>query len=169
MDYPPSLDADGTDRLVEWISQWSLAHGLTLLAPKGDGSKAIVAPVTLYPTKFPKAAFDEALAVQKAFNSLYHGVIKNEEWLLGVMKDLAKFDPDFTGRLLDIQLKLAAKPATQHLTAGLFRSDYIVHKGTQIKQVEFNTVSISFGALSSKVSRLHKYVKSPTVRRSSRS
>lgn len=50
---------------------------------------------------------------------------------------------------------------------GVFRSDYIVHKdesgfkgkGTAaIKQVEFNTVSVSFGSLSSKVSQLHSYL-----------
>lgn len=51
------------------------------------------------------------------------------------------------------------------MTLGLFRSDYIVDKHARgyldsaaIKQIEFNTVSISFGALSTKVSELHTYL-----------
>jgi glutathione synthase len=157
MDYPPKLDEAETDKLIESISHWSLANGLALLTPDAKGSTALVAPITLYPTKFPNTAFEEAISVQKTFNSLYHGVVKHEKWLLEIMKELATFDPDFTGKLLDIHLRLSNKPVTQYLTAGLFRSDYIVHKGSQIKQVEFNTVSVSFGGLSSKVSKLHRY------------
>lgn len=76
-----------------------------------------------------------------------------------------KLDSDFTGKLWESYLKAKATGITQHLTFGLFRSDYIVDKhvegyqgSTAIKQIEFNTVSISFGALSSKVSQLHKYL-----------
>lgn len=54
---------------------------------------------------------------------------------------------------------------TQPLSLGIFRSDYIVHQDQEneqkngiIKQVEFNTVSVSFGSLSSKVSQLHTYL-----------
>jgi glutathione synthase len=45
----------------------------------------------------------------------------------------------------------------------LFRSDYMVHQGTettksslQVKQVEFNTIASSFGGLSTHTSALHK-------------
>jgi hypothetical protein len=49
----------------------------------------------------------------------------------------------------------------QHLSLGLFRSDYMVHQGDPdatplIKQVEFNTIASSFGGLSSQTSNLHK-------------
>ena len=53
----------------------------------------------------------------------------------------------------------------QHLSLGLFRSDYMVHhdsEGLQIKQVEFNTIASSFGGLSSQTSSLHRY-SSPTA------
>ena len=47
---------------------------------------------------------------------------------------------------------------------GIFRSDYLLHapEGAEaplsLKQVEFNTISSSFGALSERVSGLHKSV-----------
>lgn len=47
---------------------------------------------------------------------------------------------------------------------GIFRSDYLLHapqgssEPISLKQVEFNTISSSFGALSERASGLHKSV-----------
>lgn len=80
---------------------------------------------------------------------------------------MTKLDHDFTGKLYESYLKAKEIGISQPLSLGIFRSDYIVHKdelgyrgeGTvAIKQVEFNTVSVSFGSLSSKVSQLHTYL-----------
>ena len=49
----------------------------------------------------------------------------------------------------------------QALHLGLFRSDYMLHYNNaelEIKQVEFNTISSSFGPLSHQVSALHRYL-----------
>ena len=45
---------------------------------------------------------------------------------------------------------------------GLFRSDYMVHlpntkEPPSLRQVEFNTISSSFGALSERIAALHRY------------
>jgi glutathione synthase len=53
-------------------------------------------------------------------------------------------------------------PLLQKLSLGLFRSDYMIHADPletvpEIKQVEFNTISSSFGGLSSAVTKLHQY------------
>ena len=53
--------------------------------------------------------------------------------------------------------------ALQPLQLGLFRSDYMVHlpdanAPASLKQVEFNTISSSFGTLSERVAALHRYV-----------
>ena len=51
--------------------------------------------------------------------------------------------------------------ATQGLQLGIFRSDYLLHESDgklEIKQVEFNTISASFGALSQSIEGLHRYV-----------
>lgn len=146
--------------IVKTIEDWSLGHGLVILKADSNGSSAVHAPVTLKPSQFKKTAFDEALAAQKPYNTLYHNVVKNEKWLESTLEELAIFDCDFSGKLLDIY-KRARPQRTQSLTAGLFRSDYIVHSGdgqSQIKQVEFNTVSVSFGALSSRLTELHNFL-----------
>lgn len=65
-----------------------------------------------------------------------------------------------------------ALPRKQPIALGLFRSDYLLHQNTsthelqasssrsttnmKIKQVEFNTISSSFGALSTQVSEMHR-------------
>lgn len=52
----------------------------------------------------------------------------------------------------------------QPLHLGIFRSDYLLHapqgssEPISLKQVEFNTISSSFGALSERASGLHKSV-----------
>lgn len=58
-----------------------------------------------------------------------------------------------------------SNPRFQHISLGLFRSDYMVHKDVsdplakpEIKQVEFNTIASSFGGLAAKVSALHRFV-----------
>ena len=54
-----------------------------------------------------------------------------------------------------------AVSAGQPLMLGIHRSDYMMHDvgkpSENILQVEFNTISASFGCLSSKVSALHRY------------
>lgn len=51
----------------------------------------------------------------------------------------------------------------QPIQLGLFRSDYLLHdepdKPLEIKQVEFNTIAASFGALSQRAGEMHRWVK----------
>jgi Eukaryotic glutathione synthase, ATP binding domain len=55
-------------------------------------------------------------------------------------------------------LSIEMKP----LHLGLFRSDYLLHSSSNeplsIKQVEFNTISVSFGSLSQRTAELHRSV-----------
>lgn len=153
--YPPEIDKQDELATIETIKHWSLAHGLVMLT-EGNSSTAVHAPVTLYPTPFPKPAFNQAIAIQKLYNELYYSVCINTEWIEQILTELSGFDPEFTGRLLDIHFKSVKDGVTQPLTGGLFRSDYILNEKRKIKQVEFNCVSVSFGGLSTKVSELHK-------------
>jgi glutathione synthase len=81
---------------------------------------------------------------------------------------------DFVRQLWDLYLEVKKEGTAQvHLSAltdktlslGLFRSDYMIHVDPtessptpEIKQVEFNTISSSFGGLSSQVTQLHQYL-----------
>lgn len=159
MQYPPEIAQTDKDIALTSSQQWALAHGLCLLVEGDKPNRAQHAPYTLFPTPFPKQAFNSALEVQTLFNQLYVSVASRPEWLESVVSELGAFDPDFTGKLLELHLKAKKAPGPrQKLTGGVFRSDYILNSKDQIKQVEFNAVSVSFGALSSKVSALHRYL-----------
>ena len=65
-------------------------------------------------------------------------------------------DP-FTGRLL--RLHAANTPPVQPLRLGVHRNDYMLDtRSGAYRQVEINTVAASFGAMSSRVTRLHRYL-----------
>lgn len=72
---------------------------------------------------------------------------------------------DFVRRLYKVHLDVKAEGFVQPLSLGLFRSDYMIHVDPEdpeaspaLHQVEFNTISSSFGALSTRVSELHNYL-----------
>jgi glutathione synthase len=46
----------------------------------------------------------------------------------------------------------------QPVAMGIHRSDYMIHHGEQIQQVELNTISSAFGALASRIAALHHYI-----------
>lgn len=65
---------------------------------------------------------------------------------------------DFVANLWKTHLAVKKEGYVQNLSLGLFRSDYMAHEtGNQaeLKQVEFNTISSSFGGLSGLVRSLH--------------
>ncbi len=158
----PELDPTKESILVENLLQWSLANGLVIYPPDFKSYQPVSAPVTLFPTPFPKVAFNDADDVQLLFNELYAKVSSDLEFLSEIIDDLAKFDSGFTGKLWEIFLKAKKIGISQPLSLGIFRSDYMVNEieglKPQIKQIEFNTVSVSFGGLSTKVGELHRYL-----------
>ncbi|CCH40519.1 Glutathione synthetase [Wickerhamomyces ciferrii] len=158
----PQLEKSQEESLVDNLLQWSLANGLVIYPPNFKSYQPVSAPTTLYPTPFPKVAFQDAKDVQLLFNELYAKVASDEKFLFGIIDELAQFDSDFTGKLWETYIKAKNQGIVQPLSLGIFRSDYMVNeiegKKPQIKQIEFNTVSVSFGGLSEKVGELHNYL-----------
>lgn len=159
----PSLDEPNQAELVEKLQQWALANGLAMYPPNFESYSANSAPVTLYPTPFPKDLFERAVEVQRIFNKLYVNVVsKQKKWLIDLIECLSDFDKDFTGNLYEAYLKaveFGKGKVTQPLSLGIFRSDYMYNQDDHtIKQIEFNTVSVSFAGLSVKVAQLHNYL-----------
>lgn len=70
----------------------------------------------------------------------------------------------FTGRLLGIMETVLSEGVRQPLTLGIHRSDYMIDRGAdargspQLRQIEINTISSSFAALSARVTEVHRYV-----------
>lgn len=153
----PKLSSTQVEKtLLPQLNQWALSNGL-IMADKTSGSTAKVAPTTVFPTPVPAKVFEQAKNLQKTFNQLY-AQVSNSEWLMEETEKLVHSDPDFTGKLYAMAKKSASK---QTLKMGLFRSDYLIDQHSEeIKQVEFNTVSVSFAGLSSKVGEMHSFLNS---------
>lgn len=161
--YPkfPDVTKEKLEReLLPEVFQWAISNGLTIYPPDFKISEAQVAPITLFPTPLPRKAFEDAIDVQKSFNSLYAKISQNHNgWLEEESEKLAKSDPEFTGKLWEIYKRAKEHGISQDLALGVFRSDYLINDNdNQIKQVEFNTVSVSFAGLSTKVGQLHQYL-----------
>lgn len=88
--YPPSISFEQSSYLLKSFIDWSLFNGLSvrpLQAENQNGALAVHAPVTLFPSPFPRACFEEAKAVQIWFNELYARIAADEEWLLKIVDE----------------------------------------------------------------------------------
>lgn len=160
--FPPTLSEYKERYLKGQILEWCLSHGI-VFKNHGTPGEAHTVPVTVYPTPFSRHGFENALSIQQAFNSLYHAVVSHPDLVIDELVKSSGSEDTFTLKLVEIYRRNLSH-RTQRLTGGLFRSDYLVDKartsldeGRQIKQVEFNTISVSFGALATKVSEMHRY------------
>ncbi|GAA5968174.1 hypothetical protein JCM3765_003692 [Sporobolomyces pararoseus] len=165
-DYPPSssLTREEEETLLNLASDYSLSTGLVLRPTNHSTTTSIHAPYSLYPSPFPKHLFEKAKTLQPIYNELYSKITTNDEFLEKVIGgNVIKVD-EFTFKLYQIWKTVKLEGIKQPISLGIFRSDYLVHSPTSseespsLKQVEFNTISSSFGALSTKVSELHKYL-----------
>ncbi|KAI9840498.1 MAG: hypothetical protein M1838_004028, partial [Thelocarpon superellum] len=171
-DYPPDLNEAQSENLLCNLNDWAIAHGLAVRPPLGFVSAevdphrvlATTAPVTLFPSPFPRDCYDEACAIQVAYNKLYAAVANDEAFLEEVVQEIVDVD-DFIAQLWKTHVEVKRDGYVQSLSLGLFRSDYMIHVDPEdpktqpeIKQVEFNTIASSFAGLSGQVSRLHQHL-----------
>jgi glutathione synthase len=91
--YPPKLSPERLSYLLQALTDYSLSHGLTVRpAPSfipeksaPNGALATHAPVTLYPSPFPRACWENGRSVQKPYNELYARIAADETWLGGII------------------------------------------------------------------------------------
>jgi glutathione synthetase len=157
-----SVRQAATDDLVAQASSWCASHGVLMGArdpftrvPLGDWIYE-PAPFSLFPTDFPKSAFEQAYRMGKPFNHVVHQAAQSSSWLLDeAIATAAKGDPEFTGRMVHLANEVLAKGRRQKIVLGILRSDYMLHLHDTPLQVELNTIASSFGCLSSKVTKMH--------------
>lgn len=163
--WPPQYTSEQEAQLLEDACAWSLGHGLAFKPTSLESTQVVHGPFALYPTAFPRSCFNQAQALQTAYNALYARIASDQDFLDKVVGGtVAKVDA-FQGGLYSIWKQVRTQGIKQDLVLGLFRSDYLLHGTSEtkelcIKQVEFNTISSSFGPLASKVSDLHRYLAS---------
>jgi glutathione synthase len=93
--YPPPLTPSEQEKLVQTIKDWSIANGFAVrpapsVVPEESNPHGIVAvnaPVTIFPSPFPKQCFVQGRTIQKAYNALYSAVSRDEEFLEQVVKE----------------------------------------------------------------------------------
>ncbi|KAF9649777.1 glutathione synthase [Thelephora ganbajun] len=163
----------GIQELTRLATTYALAHGLLYLPVNGvqppAPTSAIHAPLALFPTSFPRSKFLLAQKLQPLYNVLYARVATDERFLdkiMGSVDGVGKVDR-FTGQLWGCWKQLRDEGIQQGWHLGLFRSDYLLHnpdcgKEVSLKQVEFNTISSSFGTLSYHAAALHRYLAKST-------
>ncbi|PWA02999.1 hypothetical protein BB558_000837 [Smittium angustum] len=168
-------DEKQVHELVRLANSYLSAHGVLMKPnPIGDSQvldtftaknpwfpEAIVpAPVAITPGIFYKECFDKAVKLQKIMNKLYDAVSRDEQFIHSVFKEIEGSD-EFTRRLYEIYKQTVHHEPKQTISLGIHRSDYLIDTSNnstdQIKQVEFNTISVSFSSLTAQVGKMHRY------------
>lgn len=93
--YPPDLNKEQQTYLLSNLKDWSIAHGLAVrptssyVQPEQDpaGALATTAPVTLFPSLFPRGCFEQAKSVAEAYNELYSAISSDEAWLKNIVEE----------------------------------------------------------------------------------
>lgn len=171
--WPPSLTDAQIDALTRHATTYALSHGLTYLPPGAtqppSPSSTIHAPISLLPSPIPRSLFERAQQLQSSYNILYAQVAMDDDFLdkvMGAVVGAGKADK-FVGTLWRGWKAIRDEGIVQPLHLGLFRSDYMLHTGEgdgkiSLKQVEFNTISSSFGPLSERAAAMHRYLNALT-------
>ncbi|EKG14853.1 Glutathione synthase substrate-binding eukaryotic, partial [Macrophomina phaseolina MS6] len=183
---PESQTAGDLGDLVDQIKDYQFTHGAMIkLARTNEGPTVLSRPigVSVYPTPFPRARFQEAIDLQQAFNKLYAGIAEDPEWLEETLRHLIDTD-SFTRSLWDIHKDASRYQAEtislehQPITLGIFRSDYMLHqpneassssysssstvspsfRTAQLKQVDFNTFSATGGCHATTAAQMHAHL-----------
>ncbi|KAJ6511360.1 hypothetical protein C8R47DRAFT_1094789 [Mycena vitilis] len=172
-EWPPALSEARLEALTLYATTYALSHGLLYLPPIKPQplipNSAIHAPLSVFPSPFPLRLFELARRLQSTYNILYARIATDIQFLdnvMGAIDGVGKVD-DFVGQLWTGWKSLRDEGMIQPLQLGLFRSDYLLHAGLNdeplsLKQVEFNTISSSFGTLSERTAALHRYLYAAT-------
>jgi glutathione synthase len=107
--WPPQLTPEQLEALTLAATTYALSHGLLYLPPSDSLSNtqpripttAIHAPISLFPSPFPRAQFEAARRLQSVYNVLYARVAMDTQFLdtvMGAEAGVGKAD-EFTGTL----------------------------------------------------------------------
>lgn len=94
-DYPPEISDARRQFLLTNLKDWSIANGLAVRpAPSyvptqqdPESSLATTAPVTLFPSLFPRSCFEHGIKIQTTYNKLYSAIAQDQEWLKPIVEE----------------------------------------------------------------------------------
>ncbi|KAJ5301642.1 hypothetical protein N7508_006505 [Penicillium antarcticum] len=159
--------------LLAQIKDWQINHGLLLKLIQSEEEHSVLSypvGVSVFPTPFPRTLFNRAINLQKIYNELYCVIAEDEDWLYSVTEDLIAVEP-LARALWGIYHETQKAGIVQEISAGIFRSDYMLHLNdgngaessgsifeTTLKQVEFNAFSCAGGGHANRVADMHRYL-----------
>ena len=104
------------NRLKEFCLDWAVSHGLSVRSNKDSAvGTAQHAPITLFPSPFPRQSYERAVKLQSILNRLVDALVMDEPFLETFIQGVAEADA-FVGRLY-----------------GIHRKVYAQHKGNQVR------------------------------------
>lgn len=168
--WPPEKTDEELFELHNRIRDYQITHGsLIKLVRTDDGHNVLSCPigVSMFPTWFPRACFEQALLLQETYNELYVNVAEDPEWLHDVLKGLIDSEP-LARALWKIYEQVQKDSPPQMVSLGIFRSDYMLHgnqgpssvenAGPSLKQVEFNNFSCAGGIHGNIATNMHHHL-----------
>ncbi|XP_030759459.1 glutathione synthetase-like isoform X1 [Sitophilus oryzae] len=154
------LDEEELKDLVSKTKDWAIMHGVGIRSKTAFSEDSLnFAPFVLLPTTFPRKQFEKAVEIQTTLNELMHRVAHNREFLRETLRETIQVD-EFTGNLYKIWETVLDEGVAQKTCLGLVRSDYMIHSTeiSSIKQVEYNTISVSLAGVGNGISLSNRYV-----------
>ncbi|KAL3111105.1 hypothetical protein niasHT_013135 [Heterodera trifolii] len=168
------------NRLAKFAIEWCHNNGLVMRQALGSdhniggsppleiikerGDIAGFPPLTLFPSPFPRSAFEQAMNVQEAMNLLYFRVARDFDFLMDAFKDVTKAD-NHIAKLVELAKEIHEEGIRQPITVMLQRADYLLNvvennETNEVKyepkQVEINTGAIGATGLKRRTTELHR-------------
>ncbi|KAJ5110414.1 hypothetical protein N7532_000949 [Penicillium argentinense] len=180
----PSIDETHGFELVRQIRDWQINNGALFKSiaddDQDDSGVGYAIGVTVFPSPFPWRLFEQARTLQPIYNKLYCAIAEDPDWIYSQIKDLIPVDP-LVHELWDLYQAARQRTSVQPISAGVFRSDYMLNCGTgslvdpqdeerihstrwdqlsqaSLKQVEFNTYFCAGFAHAERVAKMHQYL-----------
>lgn len=99
-DYPPPLSEEQREQASTFVKNWTAENGLlvrpsTVQVSKENNPHGVLAtnaPVSLFPSPFPRKLFKQAQSLQTVYNELYAAIASNEGFLESAMKEYVHLD-----------------------------------------------------------------------------
>lgn len=93
--YPPALSEEQRTYALTYVKNWAAEHGLLVRpsasqVPKSSNPHGVLAtnaPVSLFPSPFPRKLFEQAQSLQTVYNELYAAISCNEDFLSSAMAE----------------------------------------------------------------------------------
>lgn len=98
--WPPALPSSHLNHIQSLAVTHALSHGFTHLppSPSNPPTHTFAAPLSLFPSPFPRHLFELACEIQTVYNALYARIALDWQFLDRVMGGVAKVD-SFQGEL----------------------------------------------------------------------